>query len=141
VDWTYEGHRFAWRMKLHDRETHAQFYAVDETTEQRSEIPIDVFLGKRQAQKMAARPDMILQFAHFVSTQPPGTASDPLRVEADVMVSLNGRRPQLLIDQNIDLAAQPRILRPVPWILPLTEPLPARHERPTPADTVEQSAD
>jgi vitamin K-dependent gamma-carboxylase len=147
VDWTYEGHRFAWRMKLHDREAHAQFYAVDETTGQRSEIPTDVFLGKRQANKMAARPDMILQFAHYLSTQPPGTASNPLRVEARVLASLNGRKPQLLIKQDVNLAAQPRTLRHMPSILPLTEPLPdhpsapRRGVRPTPADTDEQSGD
>jgi hypothetical protein len=60
---------------------------------------------------------------------------------------LNGRKPQLLIDQNVDLAAEKRTLWHVPWILPLTEPLPdrrtapQRRERPTPTDTDEQSAD
>jgi hypothetical protein len=41
------------------------------------------------------------------------------------MASLNGRKPQLFINQNVNLAAEPRTLRPAPWILPLTEPLPA----------------
>ena len=147
ADWTYEGHRFSWRMKLHDREARAKFYVIDENSYRESEVPPRSFLGRLQASKMAARPDMILQFAHHLAEKLPRTGPKPLRVEARVMASLNGRKPQLLIDQNVNLAAQPRTLRHMPWILPLTEPLPdrrtarPRRERPTPSDTDEQSAD
>ena len=147
ADWTYEGHRFAWRMKLHDRVARAKFYVIDENSYRQSEVPTRVFLGDAQAKKMAARPDMILQFAHFLSTQLPRTGEKPLRVEARVLASLNGRKPQLLIDQNVNLAAEPRTLRHLPWILPLTEPLPDRRNAPerrtrsAPSDTDEQSAD
>ena len=48
-----------------------------------------------------------------------------MRVEARVVVSLNGRKPALLLDQNVDLAAEPRTLKHAPWLLPMTEPLPA----------------
>ena len=147
ADWTYEGHRFAWRMKLHDRVARAKFYVIDENSHRESEVPTRVFLSRTQAGKMAARPDMILQFAHFLSGKLPRTGPKPLRVEARVLASLNGRKPQLLIDQNVDLAAQPRTLRHMPWLLPLTEPLRDRsaaageRQRATPADSDEQSAD
>ena len=147
ADWTYEGHRFAWRMKLHDRDARAKFYVIDENSYRQSEVPPRAFLSRMQANKMAARPDMILQFAHHLRDKLPRTSDKPLRVEARVMASLNGRKPQLLIDQNVNLAAEPRTLRHVPWILPLTEPLrerrstSPRRERPTPTDTDEQSAD
>ena len=147
ADWTYEGHRFAWRMKLHDRLARAKFYVIDENSYRESEVPPRVFLSKMQAAKMAARPDMILQFAHHLAQKLPRTGPKPLRVEARVLASLNGRKPQLLIDQNVDLAAQPRTLRHTPWILPLTEPLPdkraerPRRATPAPIDTDEQSAD
>jgi hypothetical protein len=36
-----------------------------------------------------------------------------------VLVSLNGREPQLLIDPSVDLAAEERSLAPARWILPL----------------------
>ena len=147
ADWTYEGHRFAWRMKLHDRDARAKFYVIDESSYRQSEVPTRVFLRRMQANKMAARPDMILQFAHFLRDKLPRTGDKPLRVEARVLASLNGRKPQLLIDQNVNLAAEKRTLWHVPWILPLTEPLPdrrntpQRRERPTPTDTDEQSTD
>jgi hypothetical protein len=39
------------------------------------------------------------------------------------LASLNGRKPQLLIDPAVDLAAQPRFAFHRSWILPLHEPL------------------
>ena len=146
VDWTYEGHRFSWRMKLHDRVARARFYVVDDNSWRQSEVPPRVFLRRTQASKMAARPDMILQFAHYLAEKLPRTGPKPLRVEARVLASLNGRKPQLFIDQNVNLAAEPRTLRHAPWILPLTEPLPTarrpeRKDKPAPTDTDEASGE
>ncbi len=39
VSWTEEGHRFAWHMKLRDKQGRADFVAVDPTTGR--ETPID----------------------------------------------------------------------------------------------------
>jgi hypothetical protein len=147
ADWTYEGHRFSWRMKLHDRSARARFYVIDPNSWRESEVPPRVFLSGFQASKMAARPDMILQFAHFLAQKLPSTGPKPVRVHARVLASLNGRERQLLIDQNVDLAAQPRTLAHIPWILPLTQPLPdrrnapERRSKPTSTDTDEVSAD
>ncbi|HSH39806.1 MAG TPA: HTTM domain-containing protein [Chthoniobacterales bacterium] len=146
ADWTYEGHRFSWRMKLHDRDASARFYVIDENGYRESEVSPRAFLRRLQASKMAARPDMILQFAHYLRDKLPRSGPKPLRVEARVLASLNGRKSQLLVDRNVNLAAEPRTLRHMPWILPLTEPLPdGRTERktrePEPTDTDEQSAD
>jgi hypothetical protein len=123
VDWTYEGHRFSWRMKLHEREARARFYVIDDNSGQTAEVHPRAFLTRRQAGKMAVRPDMILQFAHFLREKLPRRGPKPLRVEARIMASLNSRPPQLFVDQNVNLAAEPRTLRHAPWVLPLTEPL------------------
>ena len=48
-----------------------------------------------------------------------------VEIRAQVFCSLNGRRPQLLVDPQIDLASQTRSLSPQPWIVPLKEPLPS----------------
>jgi hypothetical protein len=53
------------------------------------------------------------------------------------MASLNGREPQPLIDPVVDLATQPRTLAPASWIVPLFQPLPARHA-PPPADDADE---
>jgi vitamin K-dependent gamma-carboxylase len=126
VDWTYEGHRFSWRMKLIDRDARAQFYVINPNDGETLEVDPRSILAEHQVLKMASRPDMILQFAHFLAKKTAFYGTKPLRVEARVLVSLNGRKPQLLLDQNVDLAAQPRTLKHVSWLLPMTAPLPAR---------------
>jgi hypothetical protein len=46
----------------------------------------------------------------------------PAEIRVLAIVSLNGRRPQLLIDPTIDLGAQPSTWTTQPWIVPLTQP-------------------
>jgi vitamin K-dependent gamma-carboxylase len=73
---------------------------------------------------MAIRPHMILGFSHYLAALMKAEGRGDVEVRARVWCTLNGRKPQLLIDPEIDLAATPRSLRPADWILPLAEPLP-----------------
>lgn len=82
---------------------------------------------------MAGQPDMILQFAHHLAAEARRAGRAGVQVRARVTASLNGREPQLLVDPEVDLAAQPRTLRRASWIVPLYQPLPSRstpHEQP-----------
>jgi hypothetical protein len=124
VDWTYEGHRFSWRMKLHDRDARVLYYVTDPNSGRESVVNPDNYLNYRQARKMGSRPDMILQFAHYLATIMPRKGPEPLRVQARVFLSLNGRRAAPFVDPTVDLAAEPRTLKPARWLLPLNEPLP-----------------
>ena len=58
VHWTEEGHRFAWHMRLRDKEADAQFFATDPMGGQRWEIDTDQYLTNGQESEMATRPDM-----------------------------------------------------------------------------------
>ncbi|MCR9118101.1 MAG: HTTM domain-containing protein, partial [bacterium] len=64
---------------------------------------------------------MLREFAHFLRERDgdyqPG---DEVRVVA--FCSLNGRKPQLLVDPDVDLSRQPRQSTPQPYIKPLVEP-------------------
>jgi vitamin K-dependent gamma-carboxylase len=125
VGWTEEGHRFAWRMKLRDKEGRVEFLVVDADDRRRMwRVKPEEFLTRRQASKIAGIPDMLLQFAHFLKHhwQTHYGVKNP-EVTASAWVSLNGRRPALLLDPNRDLAKVQRDLRPGDWILPLREPL------------------
>jgi hypothetical protein len=135
VEWTYEGHRFSWRMKLVDRDARARFYVINPSSGETLEVDPESVLAEHQGVKMASRPDMILQFAHYLASTIAFYGTKPLRVEARVLVSLNGRKPQLLLDQNVDLAAQPRTLKHAPWILPMAAPLPETSESKRAAET------
>ncbi|MFN2508193.1 MAG: HTTM domain-containing protein [Chthoniobacterales bacterium] len=130
VAWTYEGHRFSWRMKLIDRDARARFYIVDDEQRKVTEVNPRSVLTRLQAGKMSARPDMILQFAHYLAATAPRLSTTPPRVQAHIIASINGRKPQLFVDQYVDLARQPRTLGHASWILALTEPLPATRREP-----------
>ena len=121
--WTEEGHRFSWQMKLRDKRGTVSFSVTDPVTGITSPIDIRQYLDRRQQRKMSTRPDMILQFAHYLADEWRQDLGHEVEVRADVWVSLNGRRPAPLIDPETDLAAVPRDLRHADWILPLTEPL------------------
>jgi vitamin K-dependent gamma-carboxylase len=66
-----------------------------------------------------------LQFSHHLANEKRREGYDNVEVRAHVMASLNGRKPQLLIDPTIDLAKERISALPTHWIMPLTEPLPA----------------
>ncbi len=122
--WTEEGHRFAWQMKLRDKRGTAAFEVRDPATGQVWQVRNRDFLTPRQERKMATRPDMILQFAHYLAaTWRDGRGIEDAEVRTTVWVSLNGREPALLVDPRRDLAKVARNLRHADWILPLDVPL------------------
>lgn len=121
--WTEQGHRFAWRMKLRDKRGKTTFYLKDGVNSQRIAINPRFILSKRQFRKMSVRPDMILQFAHYLrDVEAPKRGIRQAQVYVEAWVSLNFRRPARLIDPNRDLAQVPRNLWTADWILPLEEP-------------------
>ncbi|HUS10814.1 MAG TPA: HTTM domain-containing protein [Pyrinomonadaceae bacterium] len=126
VSWTEEGHNFSWHMKLRTKTAEALFTVTHPTSGRTWTIDPKEHLGAHQVMKMATHPDMILQFSHYLAKQKRREGYENVEVRARVMASLNGRRPQLLIDPTADLAKERLSLLPARWILPLTEPLPAR---------------
>jgi len=70
---------------------------------------------------MASRPDLIVQFSHFLAKETERQGYRDVEVRAYIWQSLNGREAQLLIDPSINLAAEPRTLAHKPWVMPLIE--------------------
>jgi hypothetical protein len=129
VSWTEEGHRFAWMMKLRDKDASAQFTVRDPASGREWRVSPERYLMRHQVGEMESRPDMILQFAHYLTrvwAEERNIAG--VEVRARVCASLNGRPPALLIDPQRDLARVERSLRHADWVLPLTQPF----ERPEP---------
>jgi hypothetical protein len=123
ASWTEEGHLYSWHMKLRDKTGYGEFFARDPATGASWKVDAREYLAKRQEREMYGHPDEILQFAHHVANEYAKAGKGRLEVRAKIFVSLNGRKPQLLVDPDVDLAAQPRSLSRWPWILPLQEPL------------------
>ncbi|HEY3500093.1 MAG TPA: HTTM domain-containing protein [Polyangiaceae bacterium] len=122
-NWTEEAFRFAWRVMLTEKSGTVEFRVVTTTGERL--IRPRTELTELQSRMMSTQPDMIHQYALHLAERfgQPGAA--PVKVYADAWAALNGRPSQRLIDPLVDLAAEPRSLRPAPFIVPLAEP----HER------------
>ena len=124
VAWTEEGHRFAWRMKLRDKEGYAAYTVTDPASGKTWRIRPRDELTERQYKKMVCQPDMILQYAHHLAARWAQERGMPgVEVRAQAYCSLNGRPRQALVDPNRDLAKERRKIGADDWILPLTEPL------------------
>ena len=124
-NWTEEGHRFSWHMKLRTKSGKAEFRVVEERTGREIRVDPKKLLSRRQVSKMAGRPDMILQFSHYLARiyQRPGQGN--VAVYADTRVRLNGHRPaRPLVDPDVNLAAVRPSLLPASWILPWEQPPP-----------------
>lgn len=126
VSWTEEGHNFAWHMKLRTKGGDAVFTITHPGSGQTWTIDPENYLKSHQVTKMITKPDLLLLFAHYLAEEKRREGFDNVEVRARVMVSLNGRQPQLLIDPNVDLAKLEPGLLPAPWIVPLTTPLSTR---------------
>jgi hypothetical protein len=66
---------------------------------------------------------MIYQLCQFIRQDLATRGYSDVEIRALSLVSLNGRKPQLLIDPSVDLAAAARPGLGCPWIMPLIEPL------------------
>jgi vitamin K-dependent gamma-carboxylase len=128
AEWTSLDHRFSWRMMLVKRRAISYFYVTDPNNGRTRQIVPLQFLSLRQTIMMSFQPDLPLQFARYLAKVMPRTGPKPLRVEARIFVSINGRKPELFLDPNVDLAAESRTLGRPRWLLPIHEPLPPRQE-------------
>lgn len=127
VNWTEEGHRFAWHMKLRDKRAKALFLVRDlDTFKEYKEDP-DKYLSRRQERKMRTRPDMILQYAHYLERIYKAKGHKNVEVRAKITASLNSRDYQNLIDPEVDLTKEKYSIWHDEWIVPLTKPF-----KPTP---------
>jgi vitamin K-dependent gamma-carboxylase len=122
VDWTEEGYHFSWRMMLNEKPAVVQFLAEKPSGEKFAVDP-RAYLSPHQIQRMARDPEMLREFAAFLKRDLAKEGHPDLKIRVIALVSLNGRKPQLLVDPTIDLASQPRSWLHQPWIMPLQEPL------------------
>ena len=126
VSWTEEGHNFAWHMKLRTKGGEAVFTVTHPQSGQTWTIKPQDHLEPHQVTKMTTKPDLVLLFGHYLAEQKRREGYENVEVRARVMVSLNGRERQLLIDPNVDLTKEQVSLLPQRWIVPLTTPLGSR---------------
>jgi hypothetical protein len=124
IEWTYMEHRFSWQMMLESHVSQTFFYVTDPNTGRELRVRPREYLDLQQSTHLGWRPDMIQQFACFLANKLPRLGPNPLRVQVRMYVSVNRRRPQLFLDPNVDLAAEPRSWGRPRWLLQIHDPLP-----------------
>lgn len=110
IFWTESGYRFSWRVMLMEKTGYATFFVMEGDDEM--EINNSDFLTPNQEKMMSTQPDMILQYAHFLSQTFSDTSISKFghqfqfnqpEVHAEVFVTLNSRPHQLYVNKNLDL--------------------------------------
>ncbi len=123
ANWTEQGHYFAWHMMLRGKQCGLRLYATDPATGRTGTIDLRNYLSEHQTAHCAHDPDMIYQLCQFIRNDLAQRGYGNLEIRALALASLNGRKPQLLIDPMVNLAAAEPPGLGCPWIMPLTEPL------------------
>ena len=124
IEWNHMEHAFSWRMMLLKYNSIVYFYVTDPNIGKTYRVNPRQFLNMRQRAALTFNPDLPLQFAHYLAAVMPRRGPQPLKVEARISLSINGRKPELFIDPNVDLAAEPRSFGRPRWLLPIRESLP-----------------
>jgi vitamin K-dependent gamma-carboxylase len=128
VLWHEQGMRFAWRVMLREKNG-AITYRVDDPRSGREWVvsPRE-YLTQRQERDFSGQPDLILQLGHQIARDFRDRGYANVRVRVEALVSLNGRRPALLFDPEVDLTKVRDGLGRADYLLP-TPASPPGHVR------------
>lgn len=119
--WTEEGFRFSWRVMLIEKTGYAQFKIVDGKTKKWFYVDNSDFLTPFQEKEMAAQPDFILEYAHFLRDHFAGQGHKNIEVYVDSFVTLNGRRSTRYIYPHTNLILKKESFRHKNWIIPFND--------------------
>jgi vitamin K-dependent gamma-carboxylase len=121
VLWTEQGYLFSWHMMMRAKINALRFQVTDRATGLALPTDITRWLTRQQVESMGHDPDMLREFAHFLRGKHEEQGRD-VEVRVLALCSLNGRKPQALVDPRVDLSRQPRTVLHQPYIVPLVEP-------------------
>jgi vitamin K-dependent gamma-carboxylase len=117
--WTEQGHMFSWRMMLRSKQGTTDFVIKDKRNYHMERVKLSDYITPRQYEDMIGKPDMILQFAHYLRDVYQKKWNSEVAVFASAKVSLNGRSKIEMINPDTDLASEKRSLENYSWIRPL----------------------
>ena len=97
--WTEQGYRFSWRVMLIEKAGYSQFYIHEPKMDRKMLIQNRDYLTPQQEKMMSTQPDMILQYAHFLSK----TFKDSCLVESNGEIINMGTNPKITADITVSL--------------------------------------
>ena len=117
VHWHEHGMRHSWRVMVREKNA-SVVYHVEDARGRVVEVSPRRYLDARQEREFGTQPDLVLQLAKHIAREWETRTGAPVRVRAEVLVSLNGRRSTLLVDPEVDLATASYGLGKPAWVLP-----------------------
>ncbi|MEP3480162.1 MAG: HTTM domain-containing protein [Fuerstiella sp.] len=126
-NWTERGHFFAWHMLLRGKKSGLRYFTVDRDTGDFEVVNLRRYLAIHQMPKLGRDPENIRQLANLIHADVLKDEGRDVEVRVFSLVSMNGRKPQLMIDPKVDLGCEASTLSIPSWIVPLKEPLRRDH--------------
>jgi hypothetical protein len=119
-NWTEEGFRMSWRMMLRNKAGWVYFRITDPDSGKTWTDEPENRLNYITLNSLVGLPDMIWQYAQRLKEECNKKGFPHVRIYVMSQVSLNGGKPQFLIDPNTDLAdVKWEPYRHAKWIVPL----------------------
>ena len=118
IMWHEQGYRFSWRVMLMEKIGYTTF-KIEQENGKYFYVNNEDHLTSYQEKQMSFQPDFILEYAHYLGHYYNKKGYENIKVFADSYVSLNGRKSQRYIDNNIDLLNINDSFKNKTWILPL----------------------
>jgi len=104
VAWNENGHQFSWRMKLRDKNCHADFFIYRPESKTIYEPPdASILLSPIQSRKFVHRPWTVIQYAQFLGKLFRNEGAPMPEVYAYCTCQLNYRPRQAYIDPTVNL--------------------------------------
>lgn len=118
IMWHEQGYRFSWRVMLMEKIGYTTF-KIEQENGKYFYVNNKDHLTSYQEKQMSFQPDFILEYAHYLGHYYNKKGYENIKVFADSYVSLNGRKSQRYIDNNINLLNINDSFKNKTWILPL----------------------
>lgn len=123
VDWTGEGQRFAWRMKIQTRKIRECKFAIFDIDKKTIyPVKMNAHINMVQKQQMVYYPKMILDFAHYLKKYARKEGASNVMVKAQITVKYNQRESVNILSPDVDLSKEKwKSFVHNEWINPLPE--------------------
>ena len=115
--WHQEGHLFAWRMMLVQKNVQMLFEVENPKTGEKRYAPPEDYLNIPH-NLASKKPDMILQFSHHIRDLVIKNANFTPEILVTVKVGINGRSYRDFLKPDIDLAKLKRFTPAYEWSIP-----------------------
>jgi vitamin K-dependent gamma-carboxylase len=103
VLWGEQGMRYSWRVMVREKNGSITYHVRSKRNGRTWLVSPHDYLTWRQVSEMSGQPDLILQLARHIGDDFFERGLGVAEVRAEAWVSLNGRKPALLIDPQLDL--------------------------------------